>query len=109
MTTFEVPTGQRVNITAGSVFLAFLDTGTREEIQQDVNYNATATDQFQVGPDGVIRRLFVDADRTFPNGENQIWLSNVVHGDGKESTTASIERAWPNTSQMPEQCRMLGY
>ena len=34
MTTFEVPTGQRVNITAGSVFLAFLDTGTREEIQQ---------------------------------------------------------------------------
>lgn len=38
MTTFEVPTGHRVNITTGSLFLAFLDTGTREEMQQDVNY-----------------------------------------------------------------------
>lgn len=109
MAAFEVPTGQRVNITTGSLFLTFLDAGTREEMQQDVNYNATATDQFQVGPDGVIRRLFVDADRTFPNGENQIWLSNVVHGGSEESAAASTERAWPSTSQMPEQCRMLGY
>lgn len=69
---FNLTTGERYEIT--STVMIRLKDGTLSAPER-LSYNATATDKFEV-VDGIMRRLFVDAEPPFSNGATHIWLSD---------------------------------
>lgn len=59
MRIFEVPDGQRVPITTGSVNVSLEDMKSSGMIQSDVSYEATATDRYMTDYKGIRRRCFL--------------------------------------------------